>query len=108
MNNYISSGASIDIVLPNQTPAGVPYIHGSLVGIPVSDGDGVNPVAVQLRGVYKLPKASGAITAGAKVYWKAADNNIVTSDSGNTFVGYAVAAAASADTQVDVVLGNGV
>lgn len=108
MQNYISSGDSIDVVLPEGTKAGVPYIHGTLIGIPVTEGDGVNFQALQLRGIYRLPKANAAITAGAKVYWNATDSNLVTTASGNTLVGAATAAAGTGTTEVDVVLTNAV
>lgn len=108
MLNYISSGATIDVVLSEDTKAGVPYVHGTLVGIPVTDGDGVNLQAVQLKGIFRLPKANAGITAGAKVYWNATDGNLVTTASGNTLVGVAISAAGSGTTEVDVVLTNGV
>jgi len=59
-----------------------------------------------MEGVFKMPKASGAaIAAGAKVYWDAT-NSVVTGTVGtNVEVGYAAAAAASADTEVLVSLG---
>jgi predicted RecA/RadA family phage recombinase len=54
-----------------------------------------------------VPKASGAITQGAKLYWSAANSNLTTTASGNTFVGLAAEAAASGDASVKILLNVG-
>lgn len=108
MQNYRSSGAIIDVILPETALAGVPYVHGQLVGIPVSDGDGENIRALHLTGVYRLPKGAAALGPGVKAYWNSTDNTIVGTATGNQLIGYTVAAATAEETTVDVVLANGV
>ena len=51
------------------------------------------------------PRDAGdaAWTAGAKVYWDASNNYFTTTASGNTLAGIAAKAAASADTEADVI-----
>lgn len=60
--------------------------------------------AVSVSGVYEFPKATGAVTLGTSIYWDA-DNKKATATAGtNTLVGWAVAAAESADATVKVKL----
>lgn len=65
---------------------------------------------VQTTGVFKLvPKTTGtAWTFMQKLYWDAADGEVTTlPDSGtNKVIGYAAAAAGSADATGDVLLGT--
>ena len=63
--------------------------------------------AVSVEGVFSLPKASGAITQGAIVYWDASAGNVTTTSSGNKRAGKAAAAAVSGDTTVSVALNLG-
>lgn len=49
---------------------------------------------VHLTGVYRIPKAAGAVTVGQALYWDNSAKNITTT-SGNTPAGWAVAPAAS-------------
>lgn len=72
--------------------------------------------AVPLFGIWDCPKATGAISVGTAVYWDN-DGSPVTgtalsgaatgTSSGNTFLGYATAAAASGDSYVRVRITDG-
>ena len=55
-------------------------------------------------GVFEMPKAAGAVTMGAALYYNATDGNITTTSSGNVSAGYAAAPADSADETVLVKL----
>jgi predicted RecA/RadA family phage recombinase len=56
-------------------------------------------------GKVTLPKAAPlVIGVGDIVYWDVADGNVNKSSSGNTMCGFCIAAAASADTTVDIYL----
>jgi len=68
--------------------------------------------ALALEGIFDIPKETGAIAAGAEVYWQA-DGTPVTGDAssgaattgdggGTAFVGYATVAAVSGDSYVRV------
>jgi len=63
--------------------------------------------AVHVTGVFSVPKASGAINQGAKLYWSAANSNLTTTATGNTIVGVAASAAASGDSNVNILLNVG-
>ena len=72
--------------------------------------------ALQTEGVFDIPKATGAVSAGDNIYWDAdGDPNsgtagtgaATTTASGNTQLGLATAAAASGDTYVRVELQPG-
>jgi predicted RecA/RadA family phage recombinase len=57
-----------------------------------------------VEGVWELPKAAGAVTVGAAVYWDATATNITTTAEANIPAGYAVLAAAAGDTVIKVKL----
>ena len=110
--NRVSSDGAIDY-----TPSGAAVtggdvvVVGEIVGVCVTDLADGEKGSLQVTGVFRFPKATGAITVGAKVYWDE-DGNPVTGDAGsgaatttatsNKLAGYAVAAAASGDSYVDV------
>lgn len=122
MQNFISNGKTIDVTLGSgetSFASGKLYLIGAIVGVITSltragqtvfsnvasaQGD---IAVVSLEGVYTLPKATGAITIGAKVYYDATAKNLTTTSSGNTFAGYAYAAALSGDTTLPVLLARG-
>lgn len=106
--NYIQEGKSL-----NYTPSGADVASGDFVLIgmigaiaktAIADG---KTGAVHLSGVFSVPKASGAVTQGAKLYWSTANSNLTTTASGNTVVGVAAEAAASGDANVKILLNVG-
>lgn len=110
----VSSDCAIDY-----TPSGSAVTGGDVVVLgeivaiaPVDLADGEKG-ALQIQGIYRFPKATGAITVGARVYWDADGNPVsgtagsgaaTTTSTDNKVAGYAVAAALSGDETVDVVL----
>lgn len=106
--NYIQEGKSL-----NFTPSGADVASGDFVVIgtigavaktDIADG---KTGAVHVCGVFSVPKASGAVTQGAKLYWSSANSNLTTTASGNTIVGVAATAAASGDSNVQLLLNVG-
>lgn len=97
-----SSGATIE--------AGTWRIQGTVLGMvmrDVEDGaEGIMIVAVPYPGIL-MPKVDSvtAFAVGARVYWDIADGEL-NGDTANDAVGYAVAAAAATDAEVQVVLQN--
>lgn len=117
--NYKNSGDNITVTLGSgetSFSSGKGYKIGSMVGVIVSltrAGQTVmsnvasaagDIAVVALEGVFTVAKASGAVTIGAKVYWDNTNKNVTTTASGNTAMGFAYAAAADADTTIDVLL----
>ncbi len=106
--NYIQEGKSL-----NYTPSGAAVASGDFIllgaigAISKTDIADGKTGAVHICGVFSVPKASGAVTQGAKLYWSAANSNLTTTASGNTIVGVAAAAAASGDSNVQILLNVG-
>lgn len=100
--NYIQDGNVIEITAAATITSGAPVAVGAIAGVALGDAASGETVRVQLKGVFNVSKASGAITLGAAVYLVAANGNVSTSASGNIFMGHAVAAAASGDATVPV------
>ena len=48
---------------------------------------------VQVTGVYRIPKATGAVTVGQALYWAKSAKNLTTTADSNTPAGWAVAPA---------------
>ena len=114
MATKVSSDCAIDYTPSGSAVTGGDVIVlGEIVAIaPVDLADGEKG-ALQIQGVYRFPKATGAIAVGARVYWdtdgnpvsgSAGSGAVTTTASGNKVAGYAVAAALSGDANVDVVL----
>lgn len=106
MKNYVQKGGTIDVVLAAVIASGAPLVVGALVGVAEVSGAIGDTVAVKLEGVYTLNKAVGAISQGAQLYWDDTAKNVTTSSASgaNLAVGYAFAAALSADATVPVFL----
>lgn len=102
MKNYIQKGDTLPFTSSEAIAAGDGVIMGALFGVAATSADANVPFEASLIGVFELPKVAGAITAGAKVYWKADTSNVTTTASGNRLIGAAVSAAADAATTVVV------
>jgi len=105
MATFVQKGETIDYTPSAAAVAGTVVVMGSV-------GIGVVPVGLAANekgslvvdGVVRHAKATGAVTAYAKVYWDATNSVFTTTSTSNTLAGYAVAAAASGDATVDVKL----
>lgn len=115
MKNYIQKGEVINFVIPAETDvtSGQIVTIGTVAGVAVTGGDAGDTIAVQLDGVFKLPKASGVINQGAKVYVSAtgeittaADNGAEPTPVAHVAVGYAFETVASNAPAVAVKLSN--
>ena len=93
--------------------SGQVVVIGTIVGVALQDIANGDSGDVAVDEVFTLPKATGAITQGARVYWDAdgdplggtaGTGAITTTAASNTLAGYAFAAAAEAATTVDVKL----
>lgn len=108
MKNHVQIGRTITATAPaGGILSGAGMLAGSFFGVAAHDAVEGKPVEITLTEVFSLPKASGAISFGAKVYWDDAAKNVTTTASGNKLIGAATAAALSGDTAVPVRL-NGV
>ncbi len=108
---FIQDGRSIDFTPSSAVVAGQVVVQGSLIGVsrdPVVAG-ALGSLAV--RGVFDVVKANEQQTLGAALYWDADGNPyggtagsgcLTTTSTGNTFVGFGMAAAAATDATVRV------
>ena len=80
---------------------------GTIGGVAKTDIADGKTGAVHISGVFSIPKASGAVTQGAKLYWSTTNSNLTTTASGNTIVGVAAEAAASGDANAKLLLNVG-
>jgi predicted RecA/RadA family phage recombinase len=107
MKNYVQPGDVVTLAAPANVLSGAGVLVGTLFGVCAYDAASGAEVEVALTGVYTLPKATGVIAQGAKVYWDNVAKNVTTTAGGNTFIGAAVVAAGSGDATARIRL-NGV
>lgn len=104
--NYVQPGNRLDYL--NSSEAKIAY--GDVVslttriGVACADIAAGEVGAIEVVGVYDLPKGNTAISVGAAVFWDAANKKITTTE-GSLPAGWAVAAAAADDGRVRVKLG---
>jgi predicted RecA/RadA family phage recombinase len=101
MARFIHIGDTIDYTPGTDVTSGAVVVQGSLVGIAVRDIAANTLGALRVTGVHEFPKATGqAIAAGSAVHWDATAGRATTTTTNNAFIGKAVKAAATADTEV--------
>lgn len=102
MKNYIQPGETLSLTAPYDVTSGSGLLVGAIFGVASSDALSGAAVEAATSGVFTLAKASGAITAGARVFWDNTNKNVTTTATSNYCIGMATAAAASGDTTVNV------
>lgn len=106
--NYVQDGKTLNYTASGADVASGDFVLiGALGAIAKTDIANGKTGAVHVCGVFSVPKASGAVTQGAKLYWSTTNSNLTTTASGNTFVGLAAEAAASGDASVKILLNVG-
>lgn len=104
MINFVKKGEIVTRTAPGGgVLSGTAYLIGSLLVVATVDADAADSFEGLVTGVVTLPKPTGqAWTEGLKLYWDDSAKKITSTSGGNTLVGVADAAAASADTEGDV------
>lgn len=105
MKNFVQKGENIDLTAPRALASGEGFLVGSLFAVASGAAASGAPVVGVTEGVFDFPKAAGAITAGAKLYWDNVAFNVTTTATSNTLIGVATKAAASGDATARVKLG---
>lgn len=105
MKNFVQRGENLTLTAPRTLASGAGFLVGSIFGVASADAANGAPVVGVTEGVFDLPKATGAVIAGAKLYWDNAAFNVTTNASGTTLIGVATQAAASGDPTARVKLG---
>lgn len=109
MKNFIQKGDALDVTTPSGGyVAGGFYVQGLVGGVAALtslEGEGN---VLHTRGVFSLPKATGASwTFGDQVYWDAAEGEFTKAAGENKSYGVAAAAAGSDDATGYVKLAGG-
>lgn len=107
MRNYIAYGYTVTIAAPTGgVVSGEGVMVGRLFGVALSDAAAGQEVALQTRGVVRLPKTSAlAIAVGDRLFWDAANKVVNKTSASQVCIGVAVSAAANPSATVDVLLG---
>jgi len=107
MKNFVQPGNVVTFIGPaGGALSGDLTIVGAIFGISAYNVDEGAEGELALGGVYTLPKATGAITAFAKVYWDATAKKVTATATSNTLIGVAMLAELSASTEVTVRLND--
>lgn len=92
MKNFIEDGKTINYtVVDAPIKGGDVRMIGDVAAIAVTDGEVGDTIAMYVSGVYELPKVSGVITQGQKVYVNVTEGvtAIAGTATGNKFAGWA-------------------
>lgn len=99
MRNYVQEGSTVTVAAPYALTAGQGALVGAaLFGVASADAALNAPVELVTNGVFDIT-ALGTDTAvvGAVLYWDNGNRRLTTTATGNTYVGYAVAAKSNGD-----------
>lgn len=96
MKNFVQDGLTIDYkVAGKAVKSGDVRMIEDVAAVAVTDGAVGDTISMHVTGVYELTKGAGAIKQGQKVYEAADGSGLVTSETGNKYVGCAWEAAAA-------------
>lgn len=107
MKNFVEDGKTIDYtVADSPIKSGEVRMLEDVAAVAVTDGAVGETIAMHVTGVYELPKGSGAIKQGQRVYVNVTEGvtTIVPTASGNKLAGYAWSMAAAGAATVLVKL----
>ncbi|KQM92226.1 hypothetical protein ASE70_15035 [Sphingomonas sp. Leaf22] len=103
--NYVTEGKTLTLIAPRTVAAGAGMLVGAIFAVALADAAVGRPVEARRVEVFDLAKATGeAWTQGQLVYWDNTNFRVTTSASGNTMIGAATQAQASADAVGRVLL----
>lgn len=108
MKNFVQAGDVVTVTAPANVVSGQGVLVGLLFGVAVRAAASGQPVDITTEGVVTLPKASGAINEGVRVFWDNTAGNVTTTATSNNCIGYAVGPGnyASGDTTIKVKLAS--
>jgi predicted RecA/RadA family phage recombinase len=107
MKNFIQPGKNLTVAAPTGgVTSGDPVLIGALFGVAAFTAAETAEVELVTEGVFTLPKTTGeAWSVGDVLYWDATGKKLTTTVGSNKRVGFATAAAATADTTGNVRIG---
>ena len=103
MKTFVQPGLSVPLPVPYTVTAGQGALVGALFGVVAVDALSGATAEVVVNGVFDITKEAPLVIAvGARVFWDNTNKRVTTTSTGNTAIGHAVVAAASADTTARV------
>lgn len=106
MRNFVQTGDVLSLTAPAALASGDGFLVGAIFAVACGAAASGALVEGRVSGVFELPKAAGAITQGANVYWDNTAKNVTTTATDNTLIGKATEAAAIGATTARVRLSN--
>ena len=105
--NYQQPGSTIDFInsTSDTIKAGQVVSLTTRIGVAGTEIAASAVGSLPVKGVFSMPKATGAIAIGAAVYYNASTDKITTTASSAVPAGWAIAAAKSEDATVQVCIG---
>ena len=100
---FARNGSNIDYVCTGTVKRGDVLVVNDLIAIAAVNGEAGKVIAAYTEGVFRLPKGTGELAQGKKVFWDASTKKVVA--TGDVALGIVWATAASTDTTVQVKLG---
>ncbi|MDT8998355.1 DUF2190 family protein [Paucibacter sp. APW11] len=101
--NFKQEGDHLDYTPGADTPSGSVILIGTKVGVALTTIKANTPGAVRVTGVWTIAKLGTDVVAqGAALYWDNTNKRLTVTAAGNTYAGYAAAAAGSGVTTVDI------
>jgi predicted RecA/RadA family phage recombinase len=97
MQNYAQMADLIPLVAPYTLASGNGFQVGGLFAVATAAAANGAVVIGKTQGVIDLPKATGALTQGAIVYWDNTARNVTATAGSNLKIGHAIVAALSGD-----------
>lgn len=105
MKNFIESGDSLTVAAPEAADSGEFLVVGALYGVAGHAAESGADVVIHRRGVFTLPKTTGATWAvGDELFWDVSGKKFTKDSTKLSVRAVAVAAAESADTTGKVLL----
>jgi predicted RecA/RadA family phage recombinase len=107
MKNAISTGSVISHTPSADVASGAMVLIGTKVGVAVTAIPANTAGSLQVVGEFNVGKASADVVAqGAALYWNNTTKVLTTTAGGNTYAGWATAAAGNGVATVSVKINN--
>lgn len=103
MQNFVQAGDTITLTAPYIVASGAGALVGSIFGVACDAyASGLTTAEFKTTGVFNLTKATGALAAGALMYWDNTNKVVTGTASTHKLIGVAILAAASGDATARV------
>lgn len=101
--NYVQEGHVIDHTASGAKSSGQVILMGTRIGVAQVDIANAATGSVRVTGVHTIAKLSTDVVAqGAALYWDNTNSRLTTTSAGNTYAGWATAAAGNGVTTVNI------